>query len=398
MTRRSPRVRGFAFAGIRCGVKEKGPDLALIASDRPATAAGVFTRSTVPGAPVLVSKRRVRDGRARAVVVNAGISNVGMGARGIADAEAMAERAARCLGVPPGQVLVASTGVIGERLPMECIDAGIPRAVRALRADGIGRTARAIMTTDTVPKARGRSFRIGGRRHAVAGVAKGSGMIEPKMATMLAYLVTDAAVEAPLLRGMWREVAEETFNRVTIDGETSTSDMAVVFANGAGGGRPLRSAGGAAARSLGDALRHVATELARDLARDGEGATKLVTVDVSGARNAADAERAARRIANSLLVKTALFGRDPNWGRILQTIGAGETRLDLARTRVRLGGILVFARGASTGPQARARAGQRLQAPDIGIEVHLGVGDGAARVWTCDLSTEYVRINAEYTT
>jgi glutamate N-acetyltransferase/amino-acid N-acetyltransferase len=331
-------------------------------------------------------------------VVNAGISNVGMGARGIADAEAMAERAARCLGVPPGQVLVASTGVIGERLPMECIDAGIPRAVRALRADGIGRTARAIMTTDTVPKARGRSFRIGGRRHAVAGVAKGSGMIEPKMATMLAYLVTDAAVEAPLLRGMWREVAEETFNRVTIDGETSTSDMAVVFANGAGGGRPLRSAGGAAARSLGDALRHVATELARDLARDGEGATKLVTVDVSGARNAADAERAARRIANSLLVKTALFGRDPNWGRILQTIGAGETRLDLARTRVRLGGILVFARGASTGPQARARAGQRLQAPDIGIEVHLGVGDGAARVWTCDLSTEYVRINAEYTT
>jgi glutamate N-acetyltransferase/amino-acid N-acetyltransferase len=216
------------------------------------------------------------------------------------------------------------------------------------------------------------------------------------MATMLAFLATDAAVPAPLLRRLWRGVVEETFNRVTVDGETSTSDTAVLLANGASGAAPLASAGGAPARALRAALLEVAGELARALARDGEGATKLVTVEVRGARSAAEAERAARRVANSLLVKTALYGGDPNWGRILQTIGAGGVRLALPRTEVRLCGVPVFRRGASAGPRARARAGARLAAPEVDIRVALGSGRASARVWTCDLSPAYVRINAEY--
>ncbi len=396
--RKNPRVRGFQWAGVRCGVKAKGPDLALLVSDRPATVAGVFTQSTVPGAPIVVTRRRVRRGRAQAVVANAGISNVAMGDAGIRDAEAMTERLASGLGLTKGQVLVASTGVIGEPLPMDKILPGIDRGQRALAADGIGRSARAIMTTDTFAKVASKGFALGPRRCRAAGIAKGSGMIEPKMATMLAFLATDAAVAPEVLRGLWREVAEDTFNRVTVDGETSTSDMALVLANGAAGGPEIRSAKGANADSLQRALHAVASDLSRSLARDGEGATKLVTVEVSGARNPAQAEHAARRIANSLLVKTAIFGRDPNWGRILQTVGAGEVTLDLAKTSVRLCGVPVFRRGASAGPAARSRAGQRLVQPEITIQVELGAGQAAARVWTCDLSYDYVRINAEYTT
>jgi glutamate N-acetyltransferase/amino-acid N-acetyltransferase len=232
----------------------------------------------------------------------------------------------------------------------------------------------------------------------VAGIAKGSGMIEPRMATMLAFFATDAAVAAGFLRRLWREVADETLNRVTIDGETSTSDSAVIFANGAAGAAPITSARSPGAAALRDALLEVAGELARALARDGEGATKLVTVDVSGARNDAEAELAARRIANSLLVKTALFGGDPNWGRILQTVGAGRVRLDLPRTEVRLGGVPVFRAGASTGTAHRARAGRALRARDVQISVHLGSGPGHCRIWTCDLSYDYIRVNADYTT
>ena len=395
---RAPRVRGFQWAGVRTGVKERGPDLGLLVSDRPAAVAGVFTRSTVPGAPVVLTRRRVGRGTARAVVVNAGISNVAMGEAGVRDAEAMTARAAAALGIPAAQVLVASTGVIGEPLPMDRILPGIDRAARGLGKDRIRSTARAIMTTDTVPKVASKRFALGKRRCTVVGIAKGSGMIEPNMATMLAFLATDAPVIPGLLRGIWREVAEDTFNRVTIDGETSTSDTAVILANGAAGGRVLSSDRGSNAGALRAGLHAVATELSRALARDGEGATKLVTVEVAGAWSDAEAERAARRIANSLLVKTAVFGRDPNWGRILQTVGAGEIRLDLAKTVVKLCGVPVFRRGASAGEAARVRAGRLLRRPEITIAVDLASGRGSARLWTCDLSYDYVRINAEYTT
>src|SRR5262249_49218014 len=233
---------------------------------------------------------------------------------------------------------------------------------------------------------------------AVAGIAKGSGMIEPRMATMLAFFATDAGVSPAHLRRLWREGADETLNRVSVDGETSTSDSAVILANGAAGAPPIGGPRGAGAAALREALLEVAGSLARALARDGEGATKLVTVEVTGARDDVEAERAARRIANSLLVKTALFGGDPNWGRILQTVGAGRVRLDLPRTEVRLCGVPVFRRGASTGAAARARAGRRMRAPEIEIGVRLGAGRGRCRIWTCDLSYEYVRVNAEYTT
>jgi glutamate N-acetyltransferase/amino-acid N-acetyltransferase len=240
--------------------------------------------------------------------------------------------------------------------------------------------------------------RLGGVRCRVAGIAKGSGMIEPDMATMLSFVATDAAIAPAALRAIWREVAQSSYNRVTIDGETSTSDTALVLANGASGARPIAAASGRGAALLAGALLDVATELSKRLARDGEGATKLVTVEISGAKSDAQAEAAGRRVANSMLVKTALFGGDPNWGRILQTIGAQRVGMNLARTRVVLCGVPVFANGASSGPAARKAAGQRMRGPEITIAVDLAAGPGRARLWTCDLSYDYVEVNAEYTT
>jgi glutamate N-acetyltransferase/amino-acid N-acetyltransferase len=288
--------------------------------------------------------------------------------------------------------------VIGQPLPIAKIRRGIAAATVALAPGGFGDAARAIMTTDTVPKHASTRVVIGGRAVTVAGIAKGVGMIQPDIATMLAFLVTDAAATPGLLRAVLRSAAGQSFNRLTVDGEGSTSDMALLLASGCAGNAPLRDSKSPGARRFGEAVTAVATELARQLARDGEGATKLVDVHVTGARSLRDAERAARRIANSMLVKTALFGGDANWGRILQTIGAGRVPLRLERTCVRLGGVVVFRDGASAGPAARRRAGRALAAPEVRIEVDLGLGRGAAQIWTCDLSYDYVRINAEYTT
>jgi len=391
-------VPGFRAAGVRCGIKKSGPDLALLVSEGPAAAAGVFTRSTVVGAPVELSRARVRRGRARVIVANSGVSNVAMGARGLADARAMSAAAARAVGCAPEDVLVASTGVIGHPLPIARIRAGLPRAARALADDGLAAAARAIMTTDTVPKVAALRTRVDGRTVTLAGIAKGAGMIEPNMATMLAFLLTDAAVAPPLLRRLLRRACDATFNRLTVDGETSTSDSVLILANGRAGHPLLREPAGAGARRFAGALGELAETLARALARDGEGATKLVTVRVAGARSAVEAERAAKRIANSMLVKTALFGRDPNWGRVLQAVGAARVRIALARAWVRLAGVTVWRHGAPTGAAARSRAGRALARPEIEIAVDLAAGRHAATVWTCDLSYDYVRINADYTT
>lgn len=392
------RVPGFRAAGVHCGVKARGLDLALLVSERPAAAAGVFTRSSVVGAPVVLSRDRVRGGRARAVVANSGCSNVAMGERGVRDARAMASAAAAALGVAEREVLVASTGVIGEPLPMPRVRAGIRKASAALAPGGLGRAARAIMTTDTFAKLASARFEVAGRPITLAGIAKGSGMIEPDMATMLSFLLTDAEVSPAFLRTSLRAAVAQSFNRVSVDGEGSTSDMALLFANGAAGNRCLAGPRSPGAGAFREALDAVTGELARDLARDGEGATKLVEVRVRGARSRPQAERAARRIANSLLVKTALFGGDPNWGRILQTLGAGRVEMRLSRGRVRLCGITVFRDGVATGPAARRRAADRLRGGEIEIEVDLAAGSKEARLWTCDLSYDYVRINAEYTT
>jgi len=394
---RSPRVQGFRAAGVSCGIKHKGLDLALITSDVPAAVAGVFTKSTVVGAPVEISRARVRAGRARGVVVNSGCSNVAMGARGVRDATQMAEFAAKAVGVAPKEMLVASTGVIGEALPLAKIRGGVKEAAAALDAGGLRRAAEAIMTTDTYAKIATTRLRVGGKDVTLAGIAKGSGMIEPNMATMLSYILTDAAVAPPLLRRMLRAVTNETFNRVTVDGETSTSDTVLLFANGLAGNSTLARDGDPGARKFATALREVATSLAQDLARDGEGATKLVTVHIEGARSPAEAELAARRVANSMLVKTAIFGRDPNWGRILQAIGAGRVRIGLERAEVKLQGVPVFKAGTSTGPAARRRAEARLKRDEVEIAVKLAAGRSRASLWTCDLTYDYIRINAEYT-
>ncbi|MFQ5696808.1 MAG: bifunctional glutamate N-acetyltransferase/amino-acid acetyltransferase ArgJ [Myxococcota bacterium] len=389
------RIEGFRAAGVACGIKGGGAlDLALIASDRPASVAGVFTRNQFPGAPVRVSRARARRGAGRAVVVNSGVANVATGPEGLAAARAMARVAARGLGVREGLVTVASTGVIGPALPLARIEAGIPLAIRGLSASGWGRAARAILTTDTRPK----RAHVAARGFGLGGIAKGAGMTMPRMATMLSFLATDLAVEASFLREALREAVDPTFNALTIDGETSTSDTVLFFANGAAGNRPLRS-GSARASELRAALREVCGSLVEQLARDGEGVSKLADVYVQGARRTRDAERVARSVANSLLVKTALFGRDPNWGRIVQAAGAAGVRLAPERLGVRLAGVDLLRGGRPVGGErALGRAARGLRRRRVTIEVSLGMGSARAHVLTTDLTYEYVRINAEYTT
>lgn len=398
--RSSLAVAGFRSAGIHVGIKEskgRAKDLALIVADTPASVAAVFTRSSVVGAPVEISRARVAKGRVRGIVVNSGISNVAMGVRGLRDAKKMAAMAALEIGCEEEQMLVASTGVIGEPLPMEVLRKGIPRVAEALSRSGFMDAAEAIRTTDTHAKVASVRFKLGRRPITILGIAKGSGMIEPDMATMLSFLVTDALIAPSVLRGMLGRVADATYNRLTIDGEGSTSDTVVLMASGSAGGVSLRS-GAPRAKRFESVLMEVCEDLVRQLARDGEGATKLITVEVEGARSAAQADTAARRVGNSMLVKTAVFGGDPNWGRILQTLGAARISWNPEKTRVRIGGVVVFARGRSAGPAARKRAEKALAADEICIQVDLGSGRGKARLFTCDLSYDYVRINAEYTT
>lgn len=421
--RRAPRsVTGFRAIGLHAGIKASEPDLAMIVSDTPASVAAVFTQSTVVGAPVEVSRERTAKGRVRGVVVNSGCSNVAMGARGIRDAKAMARLAADAIGCPEEEMLVASTGVIGEPLPMEVLRSGIPRAAAALSASGWGEAAEAIRTTDTHAKVASIRLEIGGHLITIEGIAKGSGMIEPNMATMLSFLATDAKLSPAVLRGMLRRVSDATYNCLSVDGETSTSDTVVLMANGAAGGptiaapkaRAALKGGKSSGKPEGDpfddgarfeaALLAVCEDLVRQLARDGEGATKLLLIEVEGAKSRGEAERAARRIGNSLLVKTAVFGGDPNWGRILQAIGAGRISWNPEKARIRVGGVVVFSKGRSTGPKARERAEKAHESSALGkdeelkIQVDLGRGGHSARRFTCDLTYDYVKINAEYTT
>ena len=388
-------VRGFRAAGVACGIMPSGkPDLALVVSVRPAAAGAVFTTSRFPGAPVVVSREHLRGGRARGLVANSGVSNVANGARGLRDAREMTRLLADAIGARPREIQVASTGVIGRRLPMERLRAGIPRAVAALSPHGFESAAEAILTTDTVAKLVSRR----GRGYALAGFAKGAGMIMPRMATMLAYLVTDLAVEPALLRRALRGAVDATFNALTIDGETSTSDTVLVLANGAAG-NTLIGVGSPRAREFERLLADASAELCERLARDGEGVTKLASVAVAGARSDRDADRVARSVANSALVKTALFGGDPNWGRVVQAVGAAGVALRPAQVDVRIGGAQLLRRGEPAGGAAALRRAERaMKAKQVDIEISIGRGPGRARILTTDLSYEYVRVNAEYTT
>ena len=388
------RVAGFRAAGVRCGIKPSGAlDLALFVSDSPANAAAVFTRNRFPGAPVRVSRAHLRDGRARAVVVNSGISNVATGAVGLRNARAMCRQAAEELGLPPKDVQVASTGVIGNQLPMELIASGIRKAARALSATGWSRAARAILTTDTRPKL----AQVTRRSFSLLGFAKGSGMVMPNMATMLVYMVTDLAVESAFLSDALREAVDPTFNRLTIDGETSTSDTVLVMANGAAGNRPLarRSAG---ADDFRKALAELSSTLTEKLALDGEGVTKIARIHVRGARSDRAAQQIARSVGNSVLVKTALHGADPNWGRIVQAIGAAGAVFSPERVGIRIAGAELMRQGTALESTTALRQAERaMRRKKIEIEITLGSGPGDASILTTDLSHGYIAINSEYT-
>ena len=388
---------GFRASGVACGIKANGrPDLALLVSDAPASAAAVFTTNVAQAAPIVVSREHLRAarGRALAVVANSGCANACTGPDGLAHAREMAGRTAAALGCAPEEVLVASTGVIGVKLPIPAVARGIELAAAALSAGGGPDAARAIMTTDPFPKeaaieaaARAGTFRVGG-------MAKGSGMIEPLMATMLGFVTTDAAVAPALLQRALKAVVDETFNAITVDGECSTNDCVIALANGASG----VSLDEEDFPALVAALRAVCDPLAIAIVRGGEGATKLITVHVTGGLTDEDARSTARAIANSPLVKTAVHGGDPNWGRLVAVAGRATRTLVLDRARVRIGGIELFADGAPHDERAGAAA-EYLRGSEIRIEVDLGTGGpGESTMWTCDLSAEYVRINAEYRT
>jgi glutamate N-acetyltransferase/amino-acid N-acetyltransferase len=388
--------QGFHAAGVSAGIKaSRGLDLALLVSDRPAVAAAVFTTNKAVAAPVVVSRDHLArsGGIARAVIVNSGCANACTGDAGLQVARDMAEDTARILGCPADQVLVASTGVIGVSLPIEKIRSGLGAAFAALAADQGGAAARAIMTTDPFPKEAAAHVRIGDREVAIGGMAKGSGMIEPMMATMLGFVTTDASVPLPLLSRALREAVNDTFNAITVDGECSTNDSVMVLANGASGATVDEDSYGVFV----DALRAVCLELALGIVRGGEGATKLVTVTVTGAASWGDARIAAKAIANSLLVKTAIHGGDPNWGRLIAVAGRAGVAFDLSRAAVAIGPTILFKDGRPFDESA-PEAAQYLRGGEIAISVSLGAGEASSTVWTCDLSAEYVRINAEYRT
>ncbi len=389
-------VAGFRTGIATSGLKTSGPDVAVILSEGSAGTA-VFTRNEVAAAPVRLSRPRAKGANLRAVVANAGNANCCTGEQGMRDAEEMARLAAAKLGVSPDEILVASTGVIGRALDMTKLRCGIEAAATDALAGGKGDVAAAILTTDIVRKAASASGTIGGKPFRVAGVAKGSGMIAPNMATMLAFICTDAAASAEYLGEILPHVADRTFNRVTVDGDTSTNDTFCLLASGKGGSAPVSNRLSSEGEVLGRAIEAVARELAIAIARDGEGATKFVEVRVTGAATDHEAALAARTIAESPLVKTAIHGGDPNWGRILAAAGRSGASVNDARATVRLSGVTVFESGAPVLPVPEA-AGAKLAGKSVLIELDLCLGEGEAGMWTCDLSRGYIDINAHYHT
>jgi glutamate N-acetyltransferase/amino-acid N-acetyltransferase len=389
--------KSFRAAGVSAGIKarEGALDLALIVSDRPAAAAAVFTINRAQAAPVIVSRDHLTrsGGLARAIIVNSGCANACTADEGLQTATAMAAETARLVDCPAEQVLVASTGVIGVALDIEKIRRGLPMAFASLANDQGANAAQAIMTTDPFPKEAAARLAIGGREISVGGMAKGSGMIEPMMATMLAFLTTDAVVPPPLLNRALRDAVNDTFNAITVDGECSTNDCVMLLANGASGAAIDESSYDVFAH----AVRAVCLRLALGIVRGGEGATKLITINVTGAAAPEEARRAAKAIANSPLVKTAVHGGDPNWGRLIAAAGRAGVAFELSRAAVTIGTTVLFENGRPHDEKA-PEAAAYLKHNDILIGVDLGSGTAAATVWTCDLSAEYVRINAEYRT
>jgi len=389
-------VRGFRFAGISAGLRtEPGrKDLGLIVADRPVAAAGAFTTNIIKAAPVIIAQEHLRGGRLQAIVANSGSANCFTGKAGLRLARESCIALARAINCPTELIVPCSTGVIGHLYDFDAYRTAIPEAVRALRPDGLADFANSIMTTDTRSKIASTTVRAGGTRITIAGCAKGAGMIEPRMATMLAFMITDAALRPAQLRTILKDLLPKSFNAITVDGDMSTNDSLLLMASGDAGNRPLA---GRELKNLQKAISDLAATLARELVRDGEGASKLVTVEVRGARSAADADRVARAIANSPLVKTAFFGCDPNFGRIAMAAGKAGVNFDPERLEVNLAGVKIASRGALN-LNALREAGTRMKQREFTLSVNLKMGKAVARITTCDLTYDYVRINAEYTT
>ncbi len=399
-------ARGFAAGTASCGIKAftagataipsgQQKDLCVVQSDRVCDTGGVFTTNKVKSASVVIDHLHLQHNRVQALVVNSGNANACTGAQGFKDALLMAKITADHLDLDPDQVLVSSTGVIGRYMPMDAVKSGIIDACADLDAAHGMDAAHAIMTTDSKPKLAELELYLGVPVR-IGGMSKGSGMIHPNMATMLAYITTDAAVEPGLMASLVKPVADRSFNQVTVDGDSSTNDTFLMLANGAAGNAPI-AAGSAEAEKLQAGLLKVAQQLARAIARDGEGATKLITVRIAGAASLDDARLAARTVASSSLVKTAIHGGDPNWGRIVCALGYSGAEMAIDRLHLSIGGLVVFERGAGVAVDLGA-VRSTFEQPEIEVVATLGMGNAEAEAWGCDLSEEYVRINADYTT
>lgn len=393
-------AKGFRAAGVAAEIKYKGRnDVALLVADAPCAAAAVFTTNRVAAAPVLYDREIVKGGKVQAILANSGCANACTGEQGLKDAKLSALVTAGELGIDPRHVLVASTGVIGRPLPMDRLLAGLKSAKAAL-----GRTAahglaaeKAVMTTDTRPKEACVTTVIGGRKVTVGGMAKGSGMIEPNMATMLGFVTTDAAITSAMLRRALRLAIAKSFNSLVVDGDESTNDSVFLLASGAAGNAPI-TRGGADFEAFRAALEAVCVSLARQMAMDGEGATKFVTVTVKGAKSEKDAARAARAVAKSPLAKTSWFGRDPNWGRVLAAVGYSGAAVEDMRAEVFYDGVWAFRRGEVADEKQLAKLAKVLKKDAFEVVVDLHLGTGESSIYTCDLSLDYVHINADYTT
>lgn len=390
------RVPGFRAAGIAAGIKKKNQkDLALVYSEVPAVAAGVFTANRVKAAPVLLSMERIKSGAKRAVLVNSGCANACTGKKGLADARRLSRMLAARMNISEGEVLLASTGVIGKPLPVGVIERNLPVLISACSPEGLKDAARAILTTDTHPKTVLVRQTINGREVTIAGMAKGAGMISPKMATLLAFVFTDASISAGALKQSLQEGAQLSFNRVTVDGDMSTNDTLLALASGVAGNREIlpRTSGH---KKFSGELNRVLTGLARMIARDGEGATKLVEISVEKARTTDEAEKIARAVANSPLVKTAFFGEDANWGRILCAAGYSGAAIDPDRVDVFFDDVDIVRRGLGTGPAKERRASAVMKKREYRVRLVLHRGKQSASLLTTDLSYEYIKINGSY--
>jgi len=393
------RVPGFTTAGISCGIKaDKQKDLALIFSEGPAIAAGVFTTNKVVSPTVTWCRNKLKSSKTfRAIVVNSGNANACTGPRGMEDCKSVAAGLSQELEIAPKEILIASTGIIGVPLPSGKIVKAIPTLAKELSATGWTHSAEAIMTTDLVAKSKSLSYKMGKHKITLGGISKGSGMIHPNMATMLAFIATDAVIDTKILHRALKEANEKTFSRITVDGDTSTNDMALIFASGKAGNKTI-PAGSPAYRTFIGKLTDLCLDLAHKIVLDGEGATKFVTIRVQGAKLKTHAHRIAQSVATSSLVKTALFGQDPNWGRIIAAVGYAGVPVNPDKVEILLNGSLLFKNGVPAPGASQPALRKKMKSKNIVIAIELNSGRYSDKVYTCDLSYDYVRINAEYTT